>query len=48
MDLHGAQPAQGVDFTRDEFLSLVDLGDQLRKEKGLRPQEHRLAGRTSR
>jgi ornithine carbamoyltransferase len=45
MNLHGRSLLKELDFTPDEFLYLVDLGDQLRRAKRLGLQEHRLGGR---
>ena len=45
MDLHGRNMLKEIDFTREEFLFLVDLGDQLRRAKQLGIREHRLLGR---
>ncbi len=45
MDLHGRNLLKEIDFTREEFLHLVDLGDQLRRAKQLGIREHRLPGR---
>ena len=45
MDLHGRSLLKEIDFTPAEFLYLVDLGDQLRRAKGLGLAEHRLRGR---
>ena len=45
MDLHGRSLLKEIDFTREEFLYLVDLGDQLRRAKQLGIREHRLLGR---
>jgi len=45
MDLQGRSLLKEIDFTREEFLGLIDLGDQLRKQKRLGLREHRLAGR---
>ena len=45
MNLHGRSLLKEIDFTPDEFLYLVDLGDQLRRAKRLGLQEHRLGGR---
>jgi ornithine carbamoyltransferase len=45
MDLHGRSLLKEIDLTREEFLYLVDLGDQLRRGKQLGLAEHRLSGR---
>jgi len=45
MDLHGRNLLKEIDFTREEFLYLVDLGDQLRRAKQLGIRKHRLLGR---
>jgi ornithine carbamoyltransferase len=45
MDLHGRSLLKELDFTREEFLYLVDLGGRLRDEKRLGLGRHRLAGR---
>jgi ornithine carbamoyltransferase len=45
MGLHGRSLLKEIDLTREEFLHLVDLADQLRRAKGLGLVEHRLAGR---
>jgi ornithine carbamoyltransferase len=45
MNLCGRNLLKEIDFTREEFLYLVDLGDRLRNAKQLGIGEHRLAGR---
>ncbi len=45
MGLHGRSLLKEIDLTRQEFLHLVDLADQLRRAKQLGLREHRLAGR---
>jgi ornithine carbamoyltransferase len=45
MDLHGRSLLKELDFTREEFLYLVDLGGRLRDDKRLGVYRHRLAGR---
>ncbi len=45
MDLHGRNLLKEIDLTREEFLYLVSLGDQLRRAKQLGLAEHRLSGR---
>ena len=45
MNLHGRSLLKGVDLTPEEFLDLVDLGAQLRKEKHAGQRSTRLAGR---
>ena len=44
MDLHGRNLLKEVDFTKDEFLSIVDLAGQLRREKRSGAERHRMAG----
>ena len=38
MDLHGRSLLKELDFTREEFLYLVDLGGQLRDEQAAGPR----------
>jgi ornithine carbamoyltransferase len=45
MDLTGRSLTKEIDLTPDEFLYLVDLAGQARKEKEMGLQQHRLAGR---
>ena len=45
MNLHGRSLLKETDLTAAEFLSLVDLGAQLRKEKDAGQRASRLAGR---
>jgi ornithine carbamoyltransferase len=45
MDLHGRSLLKEIDFTREEFLYLVDLGGRVRDDKRLGFARHRLAGR---
>ena len=45
MNLHGRSLLKEIDLTREEFLYLVDLADQLRRAKQSGRGEHRLAGR---
>jgi ornithine carbamoyltransferase len=45
MDLHGRSLLKEIDFTKDEFLFLVDLADQLRQEKRTRTERQRMIGR---
>ena len=45
MDLHGRSLLKELDFTREEFLYLVELGGQLRDDKRLGLGRRRLAGR---
>ena len=45
MGLHGRSLLKEIDLTRQDFLHLVDLADQLRRAKQLGLREHRLAGR---
>jgi ornithine carbamoyltransferase len=45
MDLHGRSLLKELDFTREEFLYLVDLGGRLRDDKRLGSARHRLADR---
>jgi len=33
MPLHGRNLLKEIDFTKDEFLSIIDLAEQLRVEK---------------
>jgi ornithine carbamoyltransferase len=42
MDLHGRSLLKEIDLTGEEFLYLVDLGDQLRRDKRLGRRERRL------
>ena len=44
MNLHGRSLLKEVDFTKDEFLSIVDLAGQLRREKRSGAERHRMAG----
>jgi ornithine carbamoyltransferase len=45
MDLHGRNLLKEVDFTKDEFLFIVDLANQLRQEKRIGTEVQRMAGR---
>jgi ornithine carbamoyltransferase len=45
MDLTGRSLTKEIDLTREEFLYLIDLGGQCRKDKEMGLQQHRLAGR---
>jgi ornithine carbamoyltransferase len=45
MDLRGRNLLKEIDLTREEFLYLVTLGEQLRRAKQLGLAEHRLFGR---
>ena len=45
MDLHGRSLLKEIDFTAEEFLYLVDLGDRVRTDKRLGGRPRRLAGR---
>src|SRR5579863_9507020 len=44
MDLHGRSLLKEADFTKDEFLSIVDLAGQLREEKRAGTERQRMAG----
>jgi ornithine carbamoyltransferase len=44
MDLHGRSLLKEIDFTKDEFLSIVDLAEQLRHEKRTRTERQRMTG----
>ena len=45
MDLHGRSLLKEMDFTKEEFLFLVDLADQLRQEKRAGDERQRMVGR---
>jgi ornithine carbamoyltransferase len=45
MNLSGRSFLKEIDFTKDEFLSLIDLADQLRSEKRTRREREALSGR---
>jgi ornithine carbamoyltransferase len=45
LDLFGRSLTKETDLSREEFLHLVDLGEQVRGDKGMGFQHHRLAGR---
>jgi ornithine carbamoyltransferase len=45
MGLYGRSLLKEIDLTREEFIYLVDLADQLRRAKGLGLREHRLGGK---
>jgi len=45
MDLQGRSLLKEVDFTKDEFLFLVDLAEQLRQEKHTGTEHQRMTGR---
>jgi len=44
MDLHGRSLLKETDFTKEEFLSIVDLAGQLRREKRSGAERHRMNG----
>ena len=44
MDLHGRSLLKETDFTKEEFLSIVDLAGQLRREKRSGAERHRMGG----
>ena len=44
MDLHGRSLLKEIDFTKDEFLSIVDLAGQLRREKRAGTERQRMTG----
>jgi ornithine carbamoyltransferase len=44
MDLHGRSLLKEADFTKDEFLSIVDLAGQLRLEKRTGTERQRMTG----
>jgi ornithine carbamoyltransferase len=44
LDLSGRSLTKETDLSREEFLYLVDLGEQVRGDKGMGFQHHRLAG----
>jgi len=44
MDLHGRSLLKETDLTKDEFLSMVDLAGQLRREKRSGAERQRMAG----
>jgi ornithine carbamoyltransferase len=44
MDLHGRSLLKEVDFTKDEFLSIVDLAERLRREKRSGAERQRMTG----
>jgi ornithine carbamoyltransferase len=44
MNLHGRSLLKETDFTKEEFLSIVDLAGQLRREKRSGAERHRMAG----
>jgi len=44
MDLHGRSLLKAVDFTKEEFLSIVDLAGQLRREKRSGAERQRMTG----
>jgi ornithine carbamoyltransferase len=44
MDLHGRNLLKEADFTKEEFLSIVSLAGQLRREKRSGAERHRMAG----
>ena len=44
MDLHGRSLLKEVDFTKEEFLYLVDLAGQLRQEKRAGTERQRMVG----
>jgi ornithine carbamoyltransferase len=44
MNLHGRSLLKEVDFTKEEFLSIVDLAGQLRREKRSGAERHRITG----
>jgi ornithine carbamoyltransferase len=45
MNLNGRSFLKEIDFTKDEFVSLIDLADQLRNEKRTHQERHALTGR---
>ena len=45
MNLHGRSLLKEIDFTKDEFVSLIDLAAQLRRRKRTGTERQRLAGR---
>ncbi|MGO8873511.1 MAG: ornithine carbamoyltransferase [Acidimicrobiales bacterium] len=45
MNLRGRNLLKEVDFTKDEFLHLVDLAEELREEKRFRTERPRMTGR---
>src|ERR1035438_9917253 len=45
MHLHGRNLLKEVDLTKQEFLAIVDLADQLRAEKRMGTERQRLVGR---
>jgi len=45
VDLHGRSLLKEMDFTKEEFLFLVDLADQLRQEKRAGDERQRMVGR---
>jgi len=44
MNLHGRSLLKEADFTKDEFLSIVDLAEQLRHEKRTGTERQRMTG----
>ena len=44
MDLHGRNLLKETDFTKEEFLSIIDLAGQLRREKRSGAERQRMAG----
>jgi ornithine carbamoyltransferase len=45
MDLHGRSLLKEIDLTKDEFLFLIDLAEQLRQEKRTGNERQRMIGR---
>ena len=45
IDLHGRSLLKEVDFTKDEFLSIIDLAERLRLEKRTGNERQRMIGR---
>jgi len=45
MPLHGRNLLKEIDFTKDEFLSIIDLAEQLRVEKRSGSERQRMKGR---
>jgi ornithine carbamoyltransferase len=45
MDLHGRSLLKEIDFTKDEFLFIVDLAEKLRQEKRNGAEPQRMSGR---
>ena len=45
MNLFGRSFLKEIDFTKDEFVSIIDLAEQLRNEKRIHQESHALKGR---